>query len=89
MASLLIGIQDAGKHNERSAILFCAYIKSFVCKTTKDQHDVFTLEYGAYLPPGCHPTLTGVLAQCRLQEEQRDTTEEEHEKVRDEEGSCK
>lgn len=48
----------------------------------------FTLEHGADLPPGRHPTLTGVLAQSRLQEEQRNTTEEEENKIRDEEDTC-
>lgn len=48
----------------------------------------FTLEHGADLPPGGHPTLTGVLAQSRLQEEQRNTTEEEENKIRDEEDTC-
>lgn len=49
----------------------------------------FTLGHGAYLPPGGCPALTGVLAQRRLQEEQGDATEEEENKVRDEEDSCK
>ena len=50
---------------------------------------MFTLEHGAYLLPGGHPTLTGVLAQSSLQEKQRDATEEEEHKVRDEEDACK
>lgn len=49
---------------------------------------VFTLEHGAHLPPGGHPTLTGVLAHRRLQEEDRDAAEEEEHKVRDEEDTC-
>lgn len=48
----------------------------------------FTLEHGADLHPGSHPTLTGVLAQSRLQEEQGNTTEEEENKIRDEEDTC-
>lgn len=48
----------------------------------------FTLQHGADLPPGSHPTFTGVLAQCRLQEEERNTTEEEEHKIRDEEDTC-
>lgn len=44
-----------------------------------------TLEQGAYLPPGSEAALAGVLAQRRLQEEERDATEEEENKVRDEE----
>ena len=50
---------------------------------------VFTLEHGEYLSPGRDSTLTGVLAQRGLQEEHRDTTEEEEYKVRDEEHACR
>lgn len=48
----------------------------------------FTLEHGADLPPGGHPALAGVLAQSRLQEEDGNTTEEEENKIRDEEDTC-
>lgn len=43
-----------------------------------------TLKHGAYFPPGGHPSLTGVLAQCSLQEEHRDATAEEKHTVRNE-----
>lgn len=48
-----------------------------------------TLEHGADLPPGGQAALAGVLAQRRLQEEERDAAEEEEDKVRDEEDTCK
>lgn len=48
-----------------------------------------TLEKGTDLPPGCDAPLAGVLAQCHLQEEQRDATSEEEDEIGDEEGSCR
>ena len=50
---------------------------------------IHTLEEGANLPPGCDTPLTGVLAQCHLQEEHRDAEGEEEDEVGDEEGSCR
>lgn len=67
----------------------------FLQKVCTEKKDVvliwvqeFTLEHGADLPPGGHPPLAGVLAQSRLQEEDGNTTEEEENKIRDEEDTC-
>lgn len=46
-----------------------------------------TLEHGADLLPGGHPTLAGVLAQGQSQEEQGHSAEEEGEAVGDEDGT--
>lgn len=55
---------------------------------SKNRHKL-TLEHGADLLPGSHPTLAGVLAYGQPQEEQGHTTEEEGQTIRDEEGTCK
>lgn len=47
----------------------------------------FTFEQGADLPPAHDSPLTGVLAQCRLQDEQRNTTGHKEKDVRNEEGT--
>lgn len=46
-----------------------------------------TFKEGADPAPGCHPSLAGVLPQCRFQEEDRDPTGEEEDEVGDEEGT--
>lgn len=46
-----------------------------------------TFKEGADPAPGCHPSLAGVLAQRRLQEEDRDPAGEEEDEVGDEEGT--
>lgn len=47
------------------------------------------LKDGADLPPGCDAPLTGVLAQRRLQEEDRNAAGKEEDEVGDEEGTCR
>ena len=48
-----------------------------------------TLKDGADLPPGSDAPLTGVLAQRRLQEEDRNAAGKEEDEVGDEEGTCR
>ena len=51
-------------------------------------HERLTLKDGADLPPGSDAPLTGVLAQRRLQEEDRNAAGKEEDEVGDEEGTC-
>lgn len=49
---------------------------------------LLTLKDGANLPPGCDASLASVLAQCCLQEKDRNATGKEEDEVGDEEGTC-
>lgn len=49
---------------------------------------LLTLKDGANLPPGCDASLASVLAQCCLQEEDRNATGKEEDEVGDEKGTC-
>lgn len=69
--------------------LFILSQNPFTTSTRDKKIQKLTLEHGADLLPGGHPTLTGVLAYCQSQEEQRHTTEEEHVAIQDEEGAYK
>lgn len=46
-----------------------------------------TFKEGADFPPGGDTPLAGVLAQCCLKEEDRNSTGEKEDQIRDEEGS--
>lgn len=49
---------------------------------------LLTLKDGTNLPPGCDASLASVLAQCCLQEEDRNATGKEEDEVGDEKGTC-
>jgi hypothetical protein len=69
-------------------------VQSFQIKfitTSEDSLDLttlLTLKDGADLPPGCDTSLASVLAQCSLQEKDRNATGKEKDEVGDKEGTC-
>lgn len=89
-----VGDDDLGRQSdpcraEGFHVCLCSLLTPLsIFITFTAQRRPLTLEQGAYLPPGGEAALAGVLAQRRLQEEDRDAAEEEENKVRDEEDTC-
>lgn len=57
-------------------------------QTPLNQVELLTLKDGADLSPGCDASLASILAQCCLQEEDRNATGKEEDEVGDEKGTC-